>query len=433
MAATVPLGVVAMTTAVVGAGPVGAVCARALAEQGEDVLLVDPDPGPLPDGTWHRRGVMQFAHPHFFRFQVPQVMSQLVPQMWSEVLASGVVVNDPPEGMPAGLTSVSTRRSTFEAALQRSAVHERLTRIVGTAEQVCTERGRVTGLVVDGRTFWVDRVVVASGRSGSLDDGRPPGEGGGCGQSYVSRMYRARPGVEPLRSWRPLGAEHRDYHAIAFPQDDGTHSVLVIRPSADPTLEALWHDSVYDRAVARIPVLAPWTDPEHFEPITPAMRGGTLTNTYRAQGAVLGVVHIGDAVCTTNPSGGRGVALGLQQVQALLDFLSEHRDPRDASGAFEQWCSERIKPWYDDHVSNDAYLCARYAGEELDVDAPLPSWVVAAAAEEMPHLMSVVGPYFAMMALPCTLASIEEEVRTLLRSGWRPPMAEGPAAAELVA
>lgn len=411
----------------------GAVCARALAEQGEDVLLVDPDPGPLPDGTWHRRGVMQFAHPHFFRFQVPQVMSQLVPQMWAEVVASGAVVNEPPEGMPAVMTSVSTRRSTFEAALQRSAVHERLTRLVGSAERVCTDRDRVSGLVVDGTTYPADRVVVASGRSGSLDDARPPGEGGGCGQSYVSRMYRARSGTEPLRSWRPLGAEHRDYQAIAFPQDDGTHSALVIRPSADRTLEALWHDRAYDRAVARIPVLAPWTDPERFEPISPAMRGGTLTNTYRRQGDVVGLFHLGDAVCTTNPSGGRGVALGLQQVQALLVALAEHPDPRDASGAFEQWCSEHIRPWYDDHVSNDAYLCARYAGEELDVEAPLPSWVVAAAAEALPHLMSVLGPYFAMIAPPSSLSTVEEEVRALLRSGWRPPIAEGPRATELVA
>lgn len=422
-----------MATAVVGAGPVGAVCARALAEQGEDVLLVDPDPGPRPDGTWHRRGVMQFAHPHFFRFQVPQVMSELVPQMWAEVLASGAVVNDPPDGMPPHMTSVSTRRSTFEAALQRSSAHERVTRIVGTAEQVCSVGGRVSGLVVDGTVHHADRVVVAAGRSGALDEGRPPREGGSCGQSYVSRMYRARSGAEPLRSWSPLGAEHLDYQAIVFPQDDGTHSALVIRPSADPTLEALWEDTVYDRAAARIPVLAPWTHPDSFEPITPAMRGGTLTNSYRGQGAVVGVFHVGDAVCTTNPSGGRGVALGLQQVQSLLALIADHADPRDASGAFEQWCTAHVRPWYDDHVRNDAYLCARYAGEDLDVEATLPSAVVGAAAVALPHLEPVVGPYFAMVSPPASLTSVEQDVRTLLRTGWRPPMAEGPRATELVA
>ncbi len=133
-----------MTTVVVGAGPVGAVCARALAEQGEDVLLVDPDPGPLPDGTWQRRGVMQFSHPHFFRHHVPQVMSQLVPQMWAEVLASGAVVNEPPEGMPAGMSTMSSRRSTFEAALRRSAVHERLTRIVAPAHRLAAHPRRGT-------------------------------------------------------------------------------------------------------------------------------------------------------------------------------------------------------------------------------------------------------------------------------------------------
>lgn len=63
-------------TAVVGAGPVGLVCALALAQRGERVLLFDRDAGPPTDGRSKRTGVMQFHHPHFFRPFVRQVLQK---------------------------------------------------------------------------------------------------------------------------------------------------------------------------------------------------------------------------------------------------------------------------------------------------------------------------------------------------------------------
>lgn len=423
-----------MTTAVVGAGPIGTALALALALRGEEVVLVDPDGGPAPDGTWRRKGVMQFFHPHFFRHQVRQVLEQHVPTMWDAIVAAGGVVNPPLGGMPPSMATLSCRRITFESALRSAAVHDRLTLLPGRAEQVRVEGDRVTGLVVDGKPVDVDRVVIANGRIDTFaDDLRPAGEGGPCGQSYVSRMYRARPGVEPLISWNPLGAQYDGYLAIAFPQDASTLSALVVRPSADATLERLWHTEAYDAAVAAIPLLAPWTDPERFEPITDVMRGGTLTNSYRGQGTPpAGVFFVGDAVCTTNPSAGRGVTLGLWQVGALLDALETHDDPKDASVAFDEWCTAQIRPWYLDHVIDDDYIVRRYAGEHLDVEGPIPSDVVASTLETLPHLTQQVMPYLGMLAPPASLLAVEGDVRALLRTGWRPPWSEGPAAADLV-
>lgn len=424
---------IAMATAVVGAGPVGLVCALALAERGEQVTLIDPDQGPGPDGSWRRKGVMQFLHPHFFRHHVRQLLEQHAPAMWESVVAAGAVVNPPLEGMPPFMTTVACRRSTFEAALRSAAVHERLTVVAGRAERVVADHGRVTGIVVDGSTLAVDRVVAAHGRSGNLgEEFRPPTEGGSCGQSYVSRMYRARPGVAPLTSWIPLGAQYDGYQAIAFPQDAGTLSALVVRPSADPALEQLWDNAAYDAAVTAIPNLAPWTDPERFEPITDVMRGGTLTNTFRGQGSPpVGLFFVGDSVCTTNPAAGRGITLGLRQLGALLDLLANH-DDADTSVGFDRWCENEIKPWYDDHVRDDGYLVDRYAGIDLDAEAPVPSDVIVDAFVQLPHLAPVVQPYLAMLAPPGVLRSVEDEVRTLLRTGWRPPYSDGPDAAGLV-
>ena len=123
------------------------------------------------------------------------------------------------------------------------------------------EGDRVTGLVVDGSVVDADLVVAATGRTCDLAaELRPPAEGGPCGQSYVSRMYRALPGVEPLVSFSPLGAQYDGYATIVFPQDAGTHSALFLRPSADEALEQLWRTPAFDTAAALIPGLAPWTE-----------------------------------------------------------------------------------------------------------------------------------------------------------------------------
>lgn len=423
-----------MTTAVVGAGPVGLVCARALADSGEDVLLLDADTGPLPDGSWRRHGVMQFSHPHFFRHWVRSVLEKRVPDMWDAVVAAGCVVNAPPPDLPPTVTTVAARRSTFESALRRTAVHPRISQVSTHVDRVVVDGDRVTGVVADGVTYDVDRVVVATGRSGGVgDELRAEGESGPCGQSYVSRMYRARPGVEPLVSWNPLGAQYDGYLTIAFPQDAGTLSALVVRRSTDHAWDGLWRNECFEAVVEQIPNLAPWTDPERFEPITDVMRGGTLVNAYRGQGdPPAGLFFVGDAVCATNPSAGRGVSLGLLQADALLEALQDHDDPKDASAAFDAWCLAEVKPWYDDHVTVDAHVVRTYDGEPLDPEGPLTSDVISKAAEADPSLAPLVFPYQGMVAKPGSLAAGEDRVRTLLRGGWRPAPDPGPSRDDLV-
>lgn len=141
---------------------------------------------------------------------------------------------------------------------------------------------------------------------------------------------------------------------------------------------------------------------------------------------------VGDAVCTTNPSAGRGVSLGLLQAAALLDALAEHADPEDASAAFDHWCDEQLRPWYDDHVAVDASTIRSYDGEELDVDGPITSDTVVAASEVAPDLLPLVMPFLGMVTLPSSLAAAEPRVRALLHEGWRPGPQPGPTREDLV-
>jgi flavin-dependent dehydrogenase len=168
-----------------------------------------------------------------------------------------------------------------------------------------------------------------------------------------------------------------------------------------------------------VPHLARWTDPDGFEPITEVMPGGGLTNTYAGQSDLAGLFCVGDSVCTTNPAAGRGISLGLKQATALLAMIAEDdRDPVATAQRFEAWCDEHIKPWYEDHLYWDATLLRRFRGEDIDLDARIPSDLICAAADVDPAIMPAAGPYMGMMAPPSILLSVEERARAVLRSGW---------------
>jgi hypothetical protein len=141
---------------------------------------------------------------------------------------------------------------------------------------------------------------------------------------------------------------------------------------------------------------------------------------------------VGDAVCTTNPAAGRGVSLGLRQAAELVRLIkSEGDDCRAVSRHLSSWCREHIRPWYEDHVYWDATLLARLRGEDIDINAPIPSDVICAAAAQDPGIWRAAGPYMTMQTSPVNLKVAEQDARAVLRTGWRPPFETGPTAEDL--
>jgi 2-polyprenyl-6-methoxyphenol hydroxylase-like FAD-dependent oxidoreductase len=427
-----------MRAVVIGAGPIGTFSAMALSRRGHDVVLVDRDPGPAADGSWRRMGVMQFMHPHFFRPAVRQALLTELPDVWDALLAAGGEPRLLP-GQPETMTGLACRRLVFERTLRAAAIREPGVLLrVGHADRIVVADGAARGVLVDDELVPADLVVVATGRASRLgEEFRGAVEGGSCGFSYVSRMYRARPGQPGCDLPVPTPVLADGYVSLIVPQDDGTLSALISRPTADPRLLGVRHEAGFDAAARAIPNLAPWTDPERFEPITDVLVGGGLTNTYRYQGPergtppATGLFFLGDAVCTTNPRAGRGIALGLRQAQHLLTLLDDSAlDLDDASRALDAWSDENIRPWFRDHAEVDAAMLRRFAGQDVALEERIPSDVVCAAAEVELELMSVVGPYLAMVRGPEVLDAVEERVRSLLRAGWRPAHG-GPSAADL--
>ena len=439
-----------MRVVVVGAGPTGLFTAMGLARRHHEVTVVDRDPGPLHDGSWSRRGVMQFHHPHAFRAQVVEALQAELPDVWHNLLAAGaepVTIPAAPNGdqSPAGpeqLMGIRCRRLTFERVLRTAAEQQpRLVLRTGHVDQVCADRGRATGVRVDGAALDADTVIIASGRAGRVGrDLRAPVQGGDCGISYVSRQYRLRPGAEPGPMNIPLGQVniYPGYQAIVFLHDNGIFSTLIARSSDDQALAALRFPDGFDAATRAIPALAAWTDPARSHPYTPVLPGGRLHNTYQGQlddnGAVAlpGLVFVGDAVCTTNPAVGRGVTTSLLQARELLRLL-EH-DAHDLAAttlAFDRWCTDNVAPWFHDHVYWDAELARRWAGADIDLTRPLPSDLIAAATEADPSLLPLIAPYLGMRALPISLEPAQPRARQIYAEGWRPPIPDGPTREEL--
>jgi 2-polyprenyl-6-methoxyphenol hydroxylase-like FAD-dependent oxidoreductase len=361
-----------------------------------------------------------------------------VPDVWDALLAAGGEPRLLP-GQPDALTGLACRRSVFERTLRDAAADEPgLEPRIGHADRIVVDDGVVRGVAVDEELVPGDVVLVATGRASRLgEEFRGAVEGGSCGFSYVSRMYRARLGQPGCELPVPNHVVADGYVSLVVPQDDKTLSALISRPTADPRLLGVRHEAGFDAAARVIPNLTPWTDPERFEPITDVLVGGGLTNTYRYQGRepgvppATGLFFLGDAVCTTNPRAGRGIALGLRQAQHLLSLLDDSAVGfDDASRELDAWSDENIRPWFRDHAEVDAAMLRRFRGQDLELDQHIPSDVVCAAAEVHPALMNVVGPYLAMVRGPEVLETVQDPVRNLLRSGWRPAQA-GPGAADV--
>jgi 2-polyprenyl-6-methoxyphenol hydroxylase-like FAD-dependent oxidoreductase len=433
-----------MRVVVIGAGPAGLLVGSALAGRGHEVVAVERDAGPPPHGHWARRGVMQFHHAHGFRPQVAEVLEEVWPRAFGAWLALGaeaITFDVPGAGqVPAGHRS---RRETFERALREaSAGLPGLSIRQGHVDALCRAGGRVTGVDVDGGRLEADLVIDASGRAGRTASAvrAPSTVGGLCGMAYVDRLYRLRAGAEPGPMANPLAwqGDFDGYQTIVFLHERGYFSVLLVRPTADTALKALRHEAAFEAACRAIPGLAEWTDPDRARPVTGVLPGGPLRNAYRGQRgtdgrpAVPGFVSVGDAVATTTPTFGRGVATTFLQCRQLLALLDTETDPRLVGEPFDAWCQDTMLPWVLDHVHMDGDLVRRWQGGDVDLSRRLPSDLILSAAAVDPRIGQAGPGYLTMRAMPTCLDPVEPLARAVYQSGWRRPYSPGPTRDELV-
>ena len=245
-----------MRVVVVGAGPTGLFTGMALARRGHRVTVVDRDTGPRADGSWPRRGVMQFHHPHAFRAQVVEARQAELPEVWDDLLAAGAepVAGPPGSDGPEELMAVRCRRSTFERVL-RAAVERQpgVDLHIGHVVEVCIGRDRATGVRADGVTLDADLVMLRP--AGPAGPTRPPSTRPRPGSRLRHRLrlppVPPQPGGTARADELPQGQTdvYPCYQSIVFLHDNGIFSTLIVRPCHDRTLAALRLPEVWTERV----------------------------------------------------------------------------------------------------------------------------------------------------------------------------------------
>ena len=235
-----------------------------------------------------------------------------------------------------------SRRETFERALRAAALrHAAGSRsATGTCRRCCRRAGARPGSWWTAPRLDADLVVDASGRAGraTRDLGRRVTTGGPCGQAYVDRVYRLRPGATPGPDEQPRGlaVRARRLPVAGLPARAG----LLLRPCR-PARRRPCPDAACATTrpstppLAAIPGLAEWTDPERVDPghrrarrRRPAQR---LRRSATTHGRLVlpGLFFVGDSVATTTPVFGRGLTTTLRQVETLMRLVDQtRRTPR---------------------------------------------------------------------------------------------------------
>jgi len=371
-----------MKVIVVGGSAAGIFASLILARGGHEVVLIEGDPlEPSADVesaamAAFRSSAPQIVQPHIVMAKCRELLMRHLPDVYAESLTAGVAEAPLPTQMPPTLTDTTsrpgderltalmTRRSTLDWVLQRTVLSESGvtvlsgTRVLGLLAKkgatphvmgVRTERDEISAdLVVDatGRRSPIDRWLTEIGaRTGATLWSE-------CGISYFSRHYRWRsadeiPGLPTTRIVAGL-----DEFLVGIWAGDNRAMQLAVGPlSKDQRFKAVRHPEVFTRVLRTVPVLAAWVDA--MEPITDIFPMAGLHNTLRRLvvddlPVATGLLAVGDSVCTTNPSLGRGLALALQGAVDLLRVLDAHgEDAHKQALAFDELVGEHVVPHYE--------------------------------------------------------------------------------------
>jgi 2-polyprenyl-6-methoxyphenol hydroxylase-like FAD-dependent oxidoreductase len=372
-----------------GGGVAGLAAALQLAREGHRVVLIERDElqsGGAAEGAseWPRAGIPHFLQPHAFIPRGRSELRQHLPDVYDALLDAGAREVDlrPKLGGPVTdadeeLQYLAVRRPLIEWALRQAAAAEPgvTIRAGSRVDGLLIDARRVVGVCVDGAPIDADLVVDALGRRtptpdwlAALDINTEAPESSDCGVIYYSRYYRCRPGFcPPDGPWYLSPRGDLGYLAYAsFPGDNGTFAALLAVPTGVPEWKVLHGAIAFEAAIAQVPALASWANPDGVDPITPVMAMAGLRNSLRAGSPAVGLVAAGDAYGHTDPVLAHGLTFGLVHAAELARVVRENADVVDAVDDYVAATEPALRERFDYATGLDEQRLRMWLGGEVD-------------------------------------------------------------------
>ncbi|MFE0099843.1 NAD(P)/FAD-dependent oxidoreductase [Streptomyces sp. NPDC059009] len=443
---------------VIGASMAGLLAATALADEADEVLLVDRDT--LPDEPVPRTGLPQARHAHLLWSGGAHVIEQLAPGLQDRWLAAGArrvtVPTDfiilTPHGWMRRTPAfphyqILCSRDLLDAVARKHLLtHPRITVCTGIhAESLIGDRHRAHGVRLRElssqtlRTVTADLVVDATGRGSRAPHwlaglGLPPVREirVDAGLVYATRIFRAPPGGDacPVIALQADPAQSTPGRiASLIPIEGGRWLVTLAgtfggQPTADsaefePFARSAPHPIVADLISAA-------------EPLTNVSLTRSCSNQRRFYERLRpwpsGFVVLGDAVAAYNPIYGQGMSVAAHSVGALRRAVRRHglASPRLARAAQRAIGRIVANPWEITVNQDIRFPGAR--GRRPSVAARLSHGYVDRLSRTATDQSSVACALFDLMSLssPPNVLFHPRTVLKVLRGPRRSPLADPP-------